>query len=615
MAKQGDELLGAVKRGDLDTVHNLVEQGFSVNGSYGLQGTLLCAAIQANHPEVALYLIESGCDINASDIDGEPPLCLAIRKGHMEMVKMLLESGKCDIHKVDPVSLNPPLCVAVTHGTTESVKLLVCAGCDIGKQGKEYNTAWHYAVMHRKPEVLDILMEAQSGDINMWNKSGKTALHLAAELVDTAMLSHILRKCPRGTCMVKDDPLHAEKCELHALNAGYPRKVDIDRQIMFNGNTPLHLAIQANNLRATELLIDAGANIHLPNHTMHTPLLFACKANWVPIVKLLLKNGVDPNVSAECHKQFHVRSKVSQQTPLHVAIRIGALDIVKLLVEAGADLNQSASGNYPLMQALMEDKPQIVKYFLDEGVKHGLRMSTVDGTTGQNALGVVECCSNVRGFSQRLLDLGCQVEGLHDELRPLEYAVEFDCSEAVEVLIDNGAKVNTSWKGHSALQYCVAEDMSEDLLHLLLFYGGDINVKTQHNEESLIKLAIDNYNIQVVKYFIAVGYNLSKESYLREFICDSPKKNSDPNSCWSDSESETDSSDGCNCPKELYAWLAERAAFPCKLQTQCRTALRAHFVENEIFMKRMSELPLPQKMKDFLMLKNLFEETQGIEGP
>ena len=49
---QNEELLQAVKTGDVHHVEELLHSGADVDYLYGMQGTPLCAAISANQPEI-----------------------------------------------------------------------------------------------------------------------------------------------------------------------------------------------------------------------------------------------------------------------------------------------------------------------------------------------------------------------------------------------------------------------------------------------------------------------------------------------------------------------------------------------------------------------------------
>jgi ankyrin repeat protein len=63
-----------------------------------------------------------------------------------------------------------------------------------------------------------------------------------------------------------------------------------------DGNTPLFHAINNEDLKIVEFLIDNGANISIENNSGQTPLLVATEVNNIDIIKTLVNNGAEVNV-------------------------------------------------------------------------------------------------------------------------------------------------------------------------------------------------------------------------------------------------------------------------------------------------------------------------------
>ena len=95
-----------------------------------------------------------------------------------------------------------------------------------------------------------------------------------------------------------------------------------------DGFTALHFACFFAREAAARILIDAGAPVDLPaNNAMQVrPLHSAATARNLPIVRLLLEHGADPN--SRQHGGW---------VPIHSAAQNGDLAIVELLMQRGAD--------------------------------------------------------------------------------------------------------------------------------------------------------------------------------------------------------------------------------------------------------------------------------------
>jgi uncharacterized protein len=107
-----------------------------------------------------------------------------------------------------------------------------------------------------------------------------------------------------------------------------------------DGFQPLGLACFFGHLDAVDYLIKAGAAINIPsNNALHmTPLQSAVAGGHAPIVKLLLKNGAQPNVRER-----------GGLTPLHTAAAKGDAESIQLLILAGADLHlRNDAGKLPV---------------------------------------------------------------------------------------------------------------------------------------------------------------------------------------------------------------------------------------------------------------------------
>ncbi|MCK9596372.1 ankyrin repeat domain-containing protein [Candidatus Pacearchaeota archaeon] len=108
------ELMDAAKKGDLDKVKNLIEQGADIHAE---RDHALRIAAKRGYFDIVKYLVEHGADIHAVN---DCTLRLAVENGDLDMVKYLVEHG-ADIH----VFKEGPLFWAVKYGYLDIVKYLV----------------------------------------------------------------------------------------------------------------------------------------------------------------------------------------------------------------------------------------------------------------------------------------------------------------------------------------------------------------------------------------------------------------------------------------------------------------------------------------------------------
>ena len=80
------------------------------------------------------------------------------------------------------------------------------------------------------------------------------------------------------------------------------------------GNTPLHLACVGGSRDSAQLLVNSSVSLHQINFRGEAPIHIAAQHGFVPIVQVLLANGIDiecPSGSDEC-TLLHYAAKCNQ---------------------------------------------------------------------------------------------------------------------------------------------------------------------------------------------------------------------------------------------------------------------------------------------------------------
>lgn len=121
-AQEKQNLMNAIKAGDIDTVRRMIESGAPVNYRWGESPLPIAAA--HGHLDIVKYLRGKGADLNSRDGD---PLRYAAGNGHLKIVKWLVESGAA----IQPEVAGAPITSAASNGHLDIVRYLHSQGADV----------------------------------------------------------------------------------------------------------------------------------------------------------------------------------------------------------------------------------------------------------------------------------------------------------------------------------------------------------------------------------------------------------------------------------------------------------------------------------------------------
>ncbi|MBO3273848.1 ankyrin repeat domain-containing protein [Pseudomonas schmalbachii] len=166
-----------------------------------------------------------------------------------------------------------------------------------------------------------------------------------------------------------DDPRVVQMVEA-ASNGDFK---EVDAQIKAGANvnavgkegiTPLIWQVYLRNVRATEKLLQEGANPNYRDEKHHASALYlAVDAGRVDLLDILLRYKGDPNLLGP-----------QGDSLLHKAVMSFCRDCVELLVERGADVNIArADGDTPANVAVGMAEFDLIVYFLEHGLHDNLQ--------------------------------------------------------------------------------------------------------------------------------------------------------------------------------------------------------------------------------------------------
>nr|CAH7769166.1 unnamed protein product [Callosobruchus chinensis] len=182
-------------------------------------------------------------------------------------------------------------------------------------------------------ELIKCLINQPGLDVNVRGLNGKTPLHCAIEFDELSMVDLLLTK-KNINPFVEDNE---GKTSLDY--AKEEKKAEILKALISNKygseqDSLLHLAAMIGEVNAVRYLIGKGIDVNVRNALHHTPLHLAAGIGHAEVVKILIREG-----NAEIDV-FDARN----QTPMHYAVNNKKLEIVKLLLELGADVNSARIG-------------------------------------------------------------------------------------------------------------------------------------------------------------------------------------------------------------------------------------------------------------------------------
>jgi ankyrin repeat protein len=229
-----------------------------------------------------------------------------------------------------------------------------------------------------------------------------------------------------------------------------------------DGTTPLHWAVRADDSAKVNKLLAGGADVKAANRYGVTPLFLACQNANPAIIERLLKAGADPNsVSTE------------GETALMTVARTGVVEAAKVLLEHGAkvDAREEWHGQTALMWAVDEKHPAMVK----ELIAHGADVNAV---------------SNINKWERQVTseprDKWLPLGGL----TPLLFAARQGCVECAKVLLEGGAKIDTTDPSGISPVLLAIINGHYDVAGFLLNKGADPNLADDTGRTALFS-AVD----------------------------------------------------------------------------------------------------------------------------
>ena len=288
-----------------------------------------------------------------------------------------------------------------------------------------------------------------------------------------------------------------------------------------DGMTALHWSAENGDLAMVEVLLSAGANFNSTTRLgSYTPLHLASKMGHGEVIRALLGNGQDPNITA-----------ISGMTPLHYAAASGSADAVDVLVGYGAQINakEDDGKQTPLMFAAALNRIRVVEVL----TRHGADLEAYSKVVDMRVRGKMDRVAGDRrnevisAFRQQtaegdpswrpntgqvqtavkaanaVLEQGPEAFAEAEEGELLDGAVAAGVSSFEDLVGGHG--------GFTALVHAVREGHVESA-QALLHAGANINAVTKGDSSSPLLMAMINGHFDLGLFLVSQGADVNLAS-------------------------------------------------------------------------------------------------------
>ena len=279
-----------------------------------------------------LQWLVDDCEVHVDDVGwlDKTPLHKAAENGHVCIAEFLITKG-ADLNRYELQIGGTPLHLSAMYGKYDMCRYLLEVGAHLNQETFMFHLLpIHVAAVHGQIDVIELFLNVEYAKIDVKGKLGRTPLMLACGAGHSHTVEYL---CSRGARLEERDD-HLKATALH-FSCWYGQLGVIEQLLRLGadrrardaiGDTPLHWACQAKQVKTAAFLMTRGAETGAKDVRMgRTPLHDAASTGSIEIVRLLLTRA-----------DIQVVDMENWATALHLSAWFGHASIVDLLLKRRA---------------------------------------------------------------------------------------------------------------------------------------------------------------------------------------------------------------------------------------------------------------------------------------
>ena len=425
--------------------------------------TILWIAANQGAWKVFDEYLKGGVSTGIKNSAGQTLPVWAIENNNSELLQRLIKANV----RISPEEADSMLKQAVINEDFDKIKLLLMFKPDLNKVYEDGLTLLWYAALKERNDIVEILLNS-GAKAETADKSGKTLL---SHCVETRRYETAKLLKSKGAQLKSQDSIFLLQ---RALVIGDSELVQTLIELGININTKfsdglsaLWIAAFTNNRDMIEILAKGGANMNIKDSQGKTVLMWAVENDKKEVANVLIKYGANINLMDN-----------RKRTALISAVIADKPRMVHMLVMNGAQIDlKDNDGNSAILIATSRGNTELVKLFLEH--KSFINASDSLGNTPI----LISLYKNFDDITELLLNKGADLNKPNTAGEtPLIVASKKGHIRFVKTLTEKGVNIDTTDKNGDSAIILAKRENKHDVVFWLLSKNAMVEKRSEQDE-------------------------------------------------------------------------------------------------------------------------------------